>query len=183
MLLNCGVGELLRAPWTAMRSNKSILKEVILDIHWKGCCRSWSPNILAPDRNSWLVGKDPDVGKDWRQVEKEATEDEMVGWHHQLNGYEFEQALGVGDAQGGLACCSPWGCKELDTTEQLNWTKDARWVLSGRVTNSCKNVLEAMVSQGTRDPRKNTPLGLCQSAMTQVKPFCRTIRSKQRSLQ
>ena len=75
-----------------------------------------------PDVKNWLIGKDPDAGKDWRQ-EKGTTEDEMVGWHHQLDGYEFEQALGVGDGQGSLACCSPWGRKESDTTEWLNWTE------------------------------------------------------------
>ena len=67
--------------------------------------------------------KRAEAGKDWRLEEKETTEDEMVGWHHRLNGHEFEQALGVGDRQGSLACCSPWGCKELDTTERLNWTE------------------------------------------------------------
>ena len=69
---------------------------------------------------SQLIGKDPDARKDRRQEEKGTTEDEMVGWHHRLNGHEFEQALGVGDGQGGLVCCSPWGHKESDTTEQLN---------------------------------------------------------------
>ena len=67
-----------------------------------------------------LIGKEPDTGKDRRQEEKGMTEDEMVEWHHQLNGHEFEQTLGVGDGQGSLACCSPWGRKESDTTEQLN---------------------------------------------------------------
>ena len=62
-------------------------------------------------------GKDPDAGKDCRQEEKRTTEDQMVGWHHRLNGHEFEQALGDGDGQRGLACCSPWGCKESDMTE------------------------------------------------------------------
>ena len=70
--------------------------------------------------NNWLIGKDPDAGKDWMQEEKGMTEDEMVGWHHQLNGHGFEQTLGVGDGQGSLVCCSPWGCKELDMTEWLN---------------------------------------------------------------
>ena len=65
------------------------------------------------------IRKYPDPGKDWRQEKKETTEDEMAGWHHQLNGHEFEQAPGVGDGQGGLACCSPWDHKELDTTEWL----------------------------------------------------------------
>ena len=81
-----------------------------------------APILWLPDVKSQLVGKDPDAGKDWRWEEKGMTEDEMVGWHHWLNGHEFEQALGVGDGQGGLACCSPWGHKKSDTTEQLNWT-------------------------------------------------------------
>ena len=78
--------------------------------------------LWPPDEKNWLLRKDPDAGKDWRQ-EKEVTENEMVGWHHWLNGHESEQALRVGDGQGSLACCSPWGCQELDTTEQLNWTE------------------------------------------------------------
>ena len=81
-----------------------------------------APILWPPDVKSWLFRKDPDAEKDWRQEEKGPTEDEMVGWHHQLNGHEFKQALGVGDRQGSLACCSPWGRKELDTIEQLNWT-------------------------------------------------------------
>ena len=70
-----------------------------------------------------LIGKDPDAGKDLRQEEKGMTEDEMVGWHHQLYGHKFEQALGVGDGQGSLVCCGPWGHEELDMTEQLNCTE------------------------------------------------------------
>ena len=70
-----------------------------------------------------LIGKDPDAGKDRRREEKGTTEDEMVGWHHRLNGHKFEQAQGVGDGQGGLVCCSPWGCKESYTTERLNGTE------------------------------------------------------------
>ena len=79
-----------------------------------------APILWPPDRKSWLTGKDPDAGKDWRQKETRLTEDEMVGWHHWLNGHEFEQALGDGESQGSLACCSPWGCKESDMTEWLN---------------------------------------------------------------
>ena len=79
--------------------------------------------VWPPDVKNWLTGKDPDAGKDWRREEKGTTEDEMFGWHHWLNGQEFEQAPGVGDGQGSLACCSPWGCKESDTTEQLKWTE------------------------------------------------------------
>ena len=78
------------------------------------------PILWPPDAKNRHILKDPDAGKDLGQEEKGTTEDEMVGWHHRLNGHEFEQAPGVGDGQGGLACCSPWGCKELDTTEQLN---------------------------------------------------------------
>ena len=80
-----------------------------------------APILWPPDVKSWITGKDPDGGKDWRWEEKGMTEDEMVGWHHWLDGHEFEQALGVGDGQESLACCSPWGHKELDMTEQLNW--------------------------------------------------------------
>ena len=69
--------------------------------------------------------KDPDAEKDWRQEEKGTTEDEMAGWHHRFDGCESEQALGVGDGQGCLVCCSPWGCKGLDTTERLNRTEMA----------------------------------------------------------
>ena len=81
-----------------------------------------TPILWPPDAENWLIGKDSDAGKDWRWEQKGMTEDEMVGWHHWLDGYEFEQPLGVGDRQGSLACCSPWGCKELDTTKRLNWT-------------------------------------------------------------
>ena len=79
-----------------------------------------TPILWPPDRKSWHIWKDPDAVKDWRQEEKVMTEDEMVGWHHWLNGHEFEQALGDGEGQGGLACCSPWGRKKLDGTEWLN---------------------------------------------------------------
>ena len=82
-----------------------------------------TPILWPPGVKNWLTGKDPYAGKDWRREEKGTTEDEMVGWHHWLNGHEFEQALGVGDGQESLACCSPWGCKDSDTTEQLNWTE------------------------------------------------------------
>ena len=74
------------------------------------------------DLQSRLTGKDPDAGKDWEQEEKGVTEGEMAGWHHRLNGREFEQTQGDGDGQGGLVCCSPRGHKEPDTTERLNWT-------------------------------------------------------------
>ena len=82
-----------------------------------------APILWPPDGKNWFIGKDPDAGKEWRQEEKGTTEDEMVEWHHQLDEHEFEQAPGIGDGQGGLACCSPWDHKVLDTTEWLNWTE------------------------------------------------------------
>ena len=82
-----------------------------------------TPILWPPDVKNWLIGKDPDAGKDWGQEEKGATEDEMVGWHHGLNGHGFGWTPGVGDGQGGLVCCSSQGHKELDMTEQLNWTE------------------------------------------------------------
>ena len=168
---------LLRVPWTARRSNQSILKEIRPEYSLEGliwmwaldCEESWVPKnwcfwsvvlkktlespfdckeiqpvhpkgdqswvfigrtyaeaeipILWPsDAKSWLIGKDPDARKNWGQEEKGITEDEMVGWHHPLNGHGFGWTRGVGDRQGGLACCGSWGRKESDTSEQLNWT-------------------------------------------------------------
>ena len=113
---------LLRVPWTAKeikpvnpKGNQSWMFIGRTDVKAEAL-------ILWPsDAKSWLIRIDPDAGKDWRQEEKGTTEmDEMAGWHHQLNGHEFEQDLADGEGQGSLACCSPWGCKELDTTEQLN---------------------------------------------------------------
>ena len=80
-------------------------------MHWRFWCWSWSSNILPPDRKSQLIVKDPDAGKDWRQ-EKGTKEDEMVRWHHRLDGHKFAQGPGVGDGQGSLVCCSPWDHKE-----------------------------------------------------------------------
>ena len=79
-----------------------------------------APVLWLPDAKSWLTGKDPDAGKDWRQEEKGTTEDEMAGWHHWLNGREFKQSLGDGEGHGRLVRCNPWGCKESETTERLN---------------------------------------------------------------
>ena len=84
-----------------------------------------APILWLPDAKRWLIRKDPVAGKDWRQEEKGMTEDKMVGWHHRLNGHEFEQALGDGAGQISLACCSPWGYKELEMT--LNWTESIKW--------------------------------------------------------
>ena len=81
-----------------------------------------TPILWPPDAKSWLIGKDPDSGKDWGQ-EKRATEDEMVGWHHQLDGHEFGWTLGVGDGQGGLVCCTSWSCRV-----RHNWVTELNWM-------------------------------------------------------
>ena len=123
--------------WTVVleKTSESPLdcKEIQL-VHPKGD-QSWvfigGPNVEAeapilwpPDVESWLIWKDPDAGKDWGQVEKGTTEDEIVGWHHRHNGHRFGWTLGVGEGQGGLACCGSWGHKVSDTTEWLKWTEE-----------------------------------------------------------
>ena len=123
MLLNGGVGE---------NSWESLDCKEIQPVNPKGN-QSWifigwtdaeaeTPILWALDVKNWLIGKNSDAGKDWRQEEKGMTQDEMVGWHHRLDGFEFEPAPGVGDGQGSLACCSSWSLKESDRTERLNWT-------------------------------------------------------------
>ena len=125
MLLNCGVRE------DSYESHLDSKK--IKPVHSKRN-QSWifigrtdaeaeTPILWLPDTKNWLNGKDLDAGKDWRQEEKGMTEDEMVGWHHQFNGHEFEQALRIVDGQGSLLCCSPWGREESDMTEWQNCTE------------------------------------------------------------
>ena len=82
-----------------------------------------TPILFPPDGKNWLTGKDPNSGKNWRQAEKGMTEDEMFGWYYWLDGHEIEQTWEIDDWQGSLECCSPWGHKELDMTDQLNWTE------------------------------------------------------------
>ena len=114
---------------TARRSNQSILKEISPGCSLEGIMLKVKPGLWPPHAKSWLIGKDSDAGRDWGQEEKGMTEDEMDGWHHWLDGHEFKWTPGVGDGQGGLACCNSWGCKESDTTERLNWTeKQASWI-------------------------------------------------------
>ena len=112
---------LLRVPWTAGRSNQSNLKEINPEYSLERLMLKlrlqYFDHLM---QRSESLEKNPDAGKDWRQEEKGTTEDEMVGWHHWFSGHEFEQALGVGDGQGSLACCSPWGHKQSDTTEWLS---------------------------------------------------------------
>ena len=112
---------LLRVPWMARRSNQSILKEIRPGWSLAGLMLKLKLQYFGHLLQSWLIGKDPDAGRDWRQEEKGTTEDEMAGWHHGLDGRESEWTLG--DEQGGLVCCDSWSHKESDTTERLNWTE------------------------------------------------------------
>ena len=111
---------------------------------------------MPPHAKSWLIGKDPDAGRDWGQEEKGMTEDEMAGWHHWLDRREFEWTLGVGDGQRGLACCNSWGRKESDTTEQLNWTEHIYMIGAFLVAQMVKNLPTMQESQvlflGWEDP-------------------------------
>ena len=109
---------LLRVPWTQPVHSKGDQSWVFI-----GRTEAETPILWPPHVKSWLTRKDPDAGGDWGQEEKGNTENEMAGWHHRLNAQEFEWTPGVGDGQGGLACCDSWGCKESDMTEQLNWTE------------------------------------------------------------
>ena len=120
---------LLRVPWIAGRSNQSILKETNPEYSLEGLMLK--VKLWPPDAKSWLIGKDPDVGKVWGQEEKGETEGEMVGWPHRLIGHEFEQTPGVSERQGSLADCCPESHKELDTTEQPNNNKRAFWEQRG----------------------------------------------------
>ena len=124
MLLNCGVRE---NSWESLglQGDPTSLfwRRSFLTVHWKNWSWSWNSNTWPPDAKNWLIWKDPDPGEDGWQEEKGTTEDEMVGCHHWLKGYEFGSTLGVGDGQGGLACCDPWGHRvRHDWATEVNWT-------------------------------------------------------------
>ena len=106
-----------------------------------------TPILWPPDTKNWLIWKDPDAGKDWGQEEKGMTEDEMVGWHHRLNGHEFGWTPGAGDGHRGLACCGSWGLMESDMTEQLNWTDPKNYAINREWGKNCKS--ECQVKHGT----------------------------------
>ena len=134
---------LLRVPWTASRSIQSILKEIRPGCSLEGLmCKL---KLQYFDHLMWRadsLGKDPDAGKDWRQAEKGTTEDEMVAWHHRRSGHGFVWTPGAAGGEGGLACCRPWGRKESDTTERLNWTE--QWYLRVQVkggVSGCTNFI------------------------------------------
>ena len=114
-----------------------------------------TPVLWPPHAKSWLIGKDSDAGRDWGQEEKGMTEDEMAGWHHWLDGRESEWTPGVGDGQGGLACCDSWGRKESDTTERLDWTELNKCLPSASTRiKSCP-----AVSAGLQHPSEEAQVG------------------------
>ena len=127
VLLNCGIGE---DSWESLDCKE------IQPVHSEGDqpsdffgrnnAKAETPVLWPLHAKSWLIGKDSDAGRDWGQEEKGTTEDEMTGWHHWLDGRESEWTPGVGNGQGGLACCDSWGHKEPDTTERLNWTEESK---------------------------------------------------------
>ena len=131
---------LLRVPWTARRSNQSILKEISSEYSLEGLMLKVKLQCLATWCEELNHLRRPWCWKDRGQGEKGTTEDEMAGWHHRLDGREFEWTPGVGDGQGGLACCSPWGCKESDATEQ-NWFYINIFLTSTNFYQSIWNVL------------------------------------------
>ena len=124
----------LPRPWDSLGKNTGVGCHCLLrvttntlegdqpwDFFGRNDVKAETPVLWPPHAKSWLIGKDPDAGRDWGQEEKGMIEDEMAGWCHQLNGHEFGWTPGVGDGQGGLACCDSWDHKESDTTERLNW--------------------------------------------------------------
>ena len=124
MLLNCSVRE---DSWESLRLQGDQIsqseRKSTLNIHWKDWCWSWSSNTLATDVKNQLIRNDPEAGKDRGKEETGTTQDEMLGWHHWLNGHEFEQTLGDGEGQGSLVCGSTSGCQESVMTEQLSNNK------------------------------------------------------------
>ena len=132
MLLNCSVGA---GSWESLDCKEIQLANPKGNQSWifirRTDAKAETPNTLTTWCKQLIIWKDPDAGKDWRQEEKGMAKDEMVGWHHWLNGHEFEQAPGDGEGQESLVCCSPWGHKESDTADRLNKIeKDICWGLS-----------------------------------------------------
>ena len=162
---------LLRVPWTARRSSQSILKEISPGCSLEGLVLKLKLQYfghLMQRTNSF-----PDAGTDWRQEEKGTTEDVMVGWHHRLDGHEFEQALGVGDRQGGLACCNPWGRKEWDTIEQLNWTdRLVDYTQQKLLLRNLEAGNQSWIFTGRTDVEAETPILWLPDAKNWLIPWC-----------
>ena len=147
MLLNCGVGE---DSWESLGLHGDQTVHPKRNQSWifigRTDAEAEAPILWPPNVKNWLIRKDPDAGKDWKQEDKGTTDDEIVGWHHWLDGHMLEQAPGVCNGQGSLVCCSPWGHKELDMTERLNWTelkaKTSRLSYANTPEAGLSNVLE-----------------------------------------
>ena len=142
MLLNCGVGEeSLESPLDCKEIQPVHSK---VDQPWvffgRNDAKAETPILWPPHAKSWLFGKNSDAGRDWGKEEKGMTEDEMAGWHHWLDGCEFEWTPGVGDGQGGLACCNSWGCRESDMTEWLNWTEVIKYTIKDKCVSKHKKL-------------------------------------------
>ena len=129
MLLNCGVGE---DSWEFLGLQgdpaSPFWRRSTLGFLWRDDAKAETPVLWPPHVKSWFIEKDFDTGRDWGQEEKGTTENEMAGWHLRLDGRESEWTPGVGDGQGGLACCDTWGSKQLDMTEPLNWLTDWSYI-------------------------------------------------------
>ena len=135
MLLICG-----EDPWESLGlqgdPTSPLWRRSVLGFFGRNDAKAETPVLRPPHVKGWLIGKDCDAGRDWGQEEKGTTEDEMAGWHHWLDGRESDWTPGVGDGQGGLACCDSWGRKESDTTERLNWT-ELNWCYSDKQISGC----------------------------------------------
>ena len=136
------------------------------DFFGRNDAKAEAPVLWPPHAKSWLIGKDSDAGRDWGQEEKGMTEDEMAGWDHQLDGHEFGWTPGVGDGQGGLACCDSWGRKESDTTERMNWTvSNSIWHINAGGNGP------VCVSTGTQAPLRQSTCFIHPVAPALGKPF------------
>ena len=116
----------------------------------RNVAKAETPVLWPHHAMSWLIGKDSDAGRDWGQEEKRTTEDEMAGWHNQLDGHEFEWTPGVGDGQRGLVCSDSWGRKESDTTEWLNWTEKLNFVTMSFLWSSYTNMITVVILKYTK---------------------------------
>ena len=144
MLLNSGLEKTLESPLDCKEIQPVHPKQFWVFIG-RTDVEAETPILWPPDVKSWLIGKDPEAGKDWGQEEKGMTEDEIVGWHHRHSGHGFGWTPAVGDGQGGLACCGSWGRKESDTTEQLNWPEWDLNCFQLSVTGVCMCMCESVV--------------------------------------
>ena len=139
---------LLRVPWTARKSNQSILKEISPGISLEGMMLKWKLQYFGHlMQRVDSLGK-TDAGRDWGQEAKGRTEDEMAGWHYWLDGRESEWIPGVGDGQGGLACCNSWGHEESDATERLNWTERKATMVSDLWYQELENIIRPLRNLG-----------------------------------